>query len=192
MACKMGSHVISGKDLERHLRQQDELLAFHELFNEQGIVDERAVAIVGATILDGILEHTLINFMVDDEDETRKLIAVERPLGTFGSRVAATYCLGLICKTVRDDLRIIGKIRNRFAHRLEASFDAEPIRAWCLSLRWHEVSMMMKAPAGATPRDIFKVGVNQLICYLSGLAGTALLERRKLRDDDRGGPTLLR
>jgi hypothetical protein len=53
-------------------------------------------------------------------------------------------------------------------------------------------ALMMKAPAEATPRDIFKVGVNQLICYLSGLAGTALLERRKIRGDDRGSPTLLR
>jgi hypothetical protein len=192
MAYKMEAHVLSGKELDRYWQQRDALLAFHELFNERGIVDERAVAIVGATILDDILEHTLINFMVDDEDEKRKLIGVERPLGTFGSRVAATYCLGLICKTVRDDLRIVGKIRNKFAHRLEASFDAGPIRGWCLSLRWHEFSMMTKAPAGATPREIFKVGVNQLICYLSGLAGTALLERRRLRDDDRGGPTLRR
>jgi hypothetical protein len=52
--------------------------------------------------------------------------------------------------------------------------------------------MMMKAPVGATPRDIFKVGVNQLICYLDGLAGMPLYERRKIRNDDEGGPTLLR
>jgi hypothetical protein len=61
-----------------------------------------------------------------------------------------------------------------------------------LSLRWHEFSMMMKAPADATPRDIFKVGVNQLISYLNGLAGVARLERRKIRADENGEPTLLR
>jgi hypothetical protein len=93
---------------------------------------------------------------------------------------------------VRDDLHIIGKIRNRFAHELRASFDVEPVRGWCLSLKWHEFSMMMKAPAGATPRDIFEVGVNQLICYLDGLAGMALYERRKIRADDSGAPTPLR
>jgi hypothetical protein len=192
MPNQTGSHIIAGKDLTRYWRQQDALLVFHELFNESGTVDERAIAIVGATILDSILEHTLINFLVDDDNETKKLIGVERPVGTFGSRVTATYCLGLICKTVRDDLRIVGKIRNRFAHELTTSFDVEPIRGWCLSLKWHEFSMMMKAPAGAMPRDIFKVGVNQLICYLGGLAGTALIERRKIRQDDSGSPTLLR
>ena len=175
-------HIISGKDLERYWGQRDALLAFHKLFNERDAIDERAIAIVGGTILDSILEHILINFMVDDENETKKLIGIDRPVGTFGSRVTAAYCLGLICKTVRDDLRIVGKIRNRFAHELQASFDQEPIRGWCHSLRWHEISMMRKPPDDAIPREIFKVCVNQLIGYLNGLAGVALLERRKIRD----------
>lgn len=176
----MSSTTIAGKDLERYWRHQDSLLAFHDLFNERGKVDERAIAIVGATFIDNVLEHTLINFMVDDEKETKKLIGFDGAMGAFSSRVTAAYCLGLICKTVRDDLRTVGKIRNRFAHQLEASFDMEPIRGWCLALKWHEISMMMKAPADATSRDIFKVGVNQLICYLNGIVGVARLERRKV------------
>jgi len=185
-------HIIAGKDLERYWQRHDALLEFHKLFNERGVVDERAIAIVGATFLDSILEHTLINFLADDEKETRKLLHFDQAMGTFSSRITATYCLGLVCKTVRDDLRTVAKIRNRFAHELGASFDREPVRGWCLSLRWHEFSMMMKAPADAISRDIFKVCVNQLICYLDGLAGMALYERRKIRDEDSGGPTLLR
>lgn len=184
-------HIIAGKDLERYWQRHEALVEFHKLFNEQGVVDERAIAIVGVTFLDTILEHTLINFMIDDEKESRKLLGLDGPMGTFSSRVTASFCLGLICKTVRDDLRIVGRIRNRFAHELRASFDLEPVRGWCLSLRWHEFSMMMKAPSDATPRDIFKVGVNTLISYLDGLAGVARLERRTMRDDDKGGPTLL-
>lgn len=186
------AHVIAGKDLDRYWQRRDALEEFHKLFNEQGVVDERAIAIVGVTFLDSVLEHTLINFMIDDEKEASKLLGLDRPLGTFSSRITAAYCLGLICKTVRDDLRIVGRVRNKFAHELQASFDLEPVRAWCLSLRWHEFSMMVKAPSDATPRDIFKVGVNQLIGYLDGLAGVARLERRKIRADDKGGPTLLR
>lgn len=184
--------IITGKDLERYWQHHDALLAFHSLFNERETADERAIAIVGTTFLDNILEHMLINFMVDDEKETKRLVGVDCPLGTFSSRVTASYCLGLICKTVRDDLRTVGKIRNKFAHQLEAAFDIEPIRGWCLSLKWHEFSMMMKAPADATPRDVFQVGVNQLITYLSGMLSVARLERRSMRDEDSGGPTLLR
>ena len=68
-------------------------MAFHNLFNERGTVDERAIAIVGHTFLDNILEHTLINFMVDDEKETKKLIGIDGAMGSFSSRVTATYCL---------------------------------------------------------------------------------------------------
>jgi hypothetical protein len=135
---------------------------------------------VGATLLDNVLERILINFVVDVEKEAKRLIGIDGAMGTFSSRVTATYCLGLISRTVRDDLRIVGKIRNRFAHQLDASFDHEPVREWCLSLKWHVISMMRKAPADATPRDIFKVGVNQLICYLNGIVSIARLERRRV------------
>ncbi len=79
----MGPNIIAGKDLERYWRHQEALLAFHNLFNERGTIDERAIAIVGATFLDNILEHALINFMVDDEKETRKLIGVDGAMGHF-------------------------------------------------------------------------------------------------------------
>jgi hypothetical protein len=170
--------------------EHEEMFAFHVLFNEGGTTDDRATAIVGAAFLDGILERTLFNFMVDDGKEATKL--VEGGLGTFSNRIAATYCLGLICKTVRDDLRTIGRIRNKFAHEVHTSFDQESIRTWCLALRWHEFSMMTKTPTEASPLEIFKVSVNQLSGYLSGLAGVRLLERRKICEDDSGGPTLLR
>lgn len=184
--------VIAGKDLERHWQQHAALAAFHELFNARDTVDERAIAIVGAAFLDSTLEHILVTFMADDEKETNRLLGVDCPIGSFSSRVTATYCLGLICKTIRDDLRTVGKIRNRFAHQLEADFDSEPISGWCRALRWHEFSMMTRTPAVATPREIFKVGVNQLICHLGGVVSIARGDRRKVPDTDKGGPTLLR
>lgn len=168
------------------------LLQFHTLFNERGETDERAIAIVGATFLDNILEKLLASFLVDDAKECQKLLSHDQSMGTFGSRVTAGYCLGLICKTVRDDLRIVGKIRNRFAHELSISFDTDPVRGWCHDLRWHEFTMMMRAPDGAKPRAIFEVSVNQLIAHLNGLAELARARRCKIDDPDRGGPTLLR
>ena len=55
-----------------------ELLQFHELFNERGETDERAIAIVGATFLDSILEKVLLSFLVDDEKECQKLLGHEK------------------------------------------------------------------------------------------------------------------
>lgn len=174
--------LIQDKELERYWRQHCDMLTFHKLFNELGSVDERATAIIGGAFLDSILENTLRNFMVDDEKETKRLVSFDGAMGTYSNRTTAAYCLGLICKTVRDDLRVVGRIRNKFAHQLEASFDTEPIREWCFSLKWHEISMMMKAPDGATARDVFEVGVNQLISYLSGMSNLARVERCKARE----------
>lgn len=44
-------------------------------------------------------------------------------------------CLGLIYKPVRDDLNLVRKIRNEFAHNLYASFEDEKIESWCSGLK---------------------------------------------------------
>ena len=171
--------LISGKALERYFALNDALREFTLLFQQEQ--NERAAAIVGAAFLDTLLEHTLINFFADDEGEVANLLKNGRPLGTYGSRTSLAYCLGLIGEIVRDDLRIVGKIRNKFTHDLHASFNDDPIRAWTLSLRWHEISMFMKAPDGASPSAIFQVGVNQLITHLNGIVCIARGEKRQLR-----------
>ena len=171
--------LLQGKALGRHHRFQQALAEFTAMFAAD--TNERSIALVGATFLDTTLEDILRNFLVDDEKEVTRLLEPDQVLGTYGSRTTVVYCLGLIPKIIRDDLRLVGKIRNRFAHDLNASFDDDPIRSWCLSLKWHETSMFMKPPDGATVRDIYQVGVNQLICYLNGII--ALKEQRKIQDN---------
>ena len=89
------------------------------------------------------------------------------------------YCLGLINNVVRDDLRLVGKIRNRFAHELYASFEDERIMAWCVGLQWHRKAFIANPPSDATIRDLFQVGVNQLVCHLNGMDVVAGMEKRK-------------
>jgi hypothetical protein len=167
--------LMAGKDLGRYFYLHQTLLEFGMLFEQE--TNDRAIAIVGAAFLDTLLEHILINFLVDDEKEGRRLLQHDQSMGTYGNRTTAVYCLGVIGNMIRDDLRLVGKLRTRFAHDLKASFDEEPVRSWCLSLKWHEVSMFRKPPEDATPRDIFQVGVNQLICHLHGIVRMARMER---------------
>jgi hypothetical protein len=173
------SYLITGKALERYFKLNDAVREFAQLFQEEK--NERAAAIVGGAFLDTLLEHILFNFLAEDGKEVQRLLDPEQPLGTYGARVRVVYCLGLIGKIVRDDLRLVGKIRNRFAHDLRASFEEEPIRSWCLSLKWHEYSMFKKAPKGVTAGDIFQVGVNQLASHLNGIVSIARREKRKIR-----------
>ena len=168
---------ITGKALDRHFLMQEALFEFSRLFRDEE--NDRALGIVGGAFLDSLLENILIEFMVDDEKEVDGLLRYDQPMGTYSGRIRAAYCLGLLRKTVRDDLRLVGKIRNMFAHDLSASFSAEPIRTWCNSLRWHRESYM-QPPVDASARDLFHVGVNQLVCHLNGYVSIARGEKRML------------
>ncbi len=167
--------MITGKAVDRYFELNDALAKFHELFiYNDG--DDRAIVIVGESFLDIILEHVLLAFLPEDDTEVKRLTDFDQPLGTYGNKLRFAYCLGLIEKIVKDDIKLIGKIRNRFAHDLYASFEDSNIKSWCAELKWHRISMMRDAPADATTRDIFQVGVNQLITYLNG---AVLLARNK-------------
>jgi hypothetical protein len=170
---------ITGPALERHFELQSALLEFANLFRDEA--NDRALAIVGATFLDTQLEHVARAFLVEDASEVDKLLSYDQPLGTFGNRIRTAYCLGLISKTIRDDLRLVAKIRNRFAHDLVCSFDSDPIRSWAIELKWHRKAYMTPPP-GVSPRDLFNVGVNQLVGHLDGLISLARLDKRRNRD----------
>ena len=130
--------LIAGRDLERHFEIENALVEFARLFRDD--TNDRAMVIVGAAFLEAQLEHIVLTFLVDDEKEVEKITRYDQPLGTLGGRVSALYCLGLIGPVVRDDLRLIAKIRNRFAHDLYATFENQAIQSWCESLKWHRLA----------------------------------------------------
>ena len=136
---------------------------------------------MGATFLDILLEHILRAFLVDNEKEVSKLLRPDQPLGTFSGKITMVYCLGLIYKPVRDDLNLVRKIRNEFAHNLYASFEDEKIKSWCSGLKWHQIAYVANPPSAATARSLFQVGANQLVCYLNGVVSIARMQKR--RDD---------
>lgn len=168
--------LLNQKETKRYFDLRDMLFEFARLFDySEG--SDRAVAIVGPAFLDALLTEMLMNFFVDDDKEVLKLLHVEGPLGTFGAKVSACYCLGLIGKIVTADLRLVAKIRNRFAHDLRADFADAQIAGWCKSLRWHK-ELFPETPACATHRDLFQVGINQLVGHLHGLVSLARTDKR--------------
>jgi hypothetical protein len=169
---------LSEKETEQYYRLREMLFEFARLF-DYGEASDRAVAIVGPAFLDTLLSEMLVNFLVDEEKEVQKLMQPEGPIGAFGAKISTCYCLGLIGETIKSDLRIVAKIRNRFAHDLRAHFSDEQISSWCGSLRWHKESLLRDPPSDATSRDLFQVGVNQLVSHLSGLVGVARYHKRQ-------------
>jgi len=113
----------------------------------QGFLEEfqsesdRAAVILGGVFLDRHLRNLIAQFLIEDEKEVEFLLGSERkldrPLSNFSARRRAAYCLGLITKDQYNDLRMIEKVRNRFAHHLHGlSFADEQIIGWCNSLKF--------------------------------------------------------
>jgi DNA-binding MltR family transcriptional regulator len=174
---KFAGRCLSEKETERHFQRLEMLVEFSRLF-EYKDANDRAVAIIGPAFLDTLLSDILIEFMVEDDKEVNKLLQPEEPLGTYGSRVTACYCLGLIGGIVMADLKLVGKIRNRFAHDIRAGFSDPKISQWCRGLRWHKELLFAEPPPDATDRDLFQVGVNCLVTHLNGVPGIARYSKR--------------
>ena len=161
---------------QRHVEESERLAAMLREFSSLFKYDEsndRSIAIVGPAFIDTLLTSTLRNLMVPDSKEVERVLQPDGPAGTFSAKVSMCYALGLIGQTITADLRLVGKIRNRFAHELAASFEETKVKDWCFALRWHRESLMADAPQNATARDIYQVGINQLVCYLNILPSIA-------------------
>src|SRR6266481_28806 len=67
--------------------------------------------------------------MVNTGDVFDRLFQDSGPLGSFATRIKVGFAIRLYGKDAYNDLRLINKIRNLFAHRLEAKdFNTPAIR----------------------------------------------------------------
>ncbi|HJU05299.1 MAG TPA: MltR family transcriptional regulator, partial [Nitrospiraceae bacterium] len=129
--------------------------------------DDRVVAIVGAAYLDSTLDSLIRAIFVDDQGEADRLLRPEGALGANGSRCQLAYCLGLITRDQRDDLKTIARIRNEFAHDFRrSSFNDDRVRDLCSKL---------KSPSelAAMPGQLFSgETAKQLKKYVEGITAT--------------------
>jgi len=96
--------------------------------------------VLAGSYLDEKLRELLMENLIDDVEETVKLVGDEDgkgnpPLGSFSSRIQACYCLQLIDLSLKNDLDYIRKIRNRFAHGQPGlSFEEQQVADWCRNI----------------------------------------------------------
>lgn len=113
------STLIRGRALERYFDLHKAHAAFHEMFKyDSG--DDRAIVVFGGSFLDMLLDHILLSFLSEGK-ESRRLLEYNQPFGAYGYQLCVTHSLGVIETVVKCDLKLIGKIRNKFVHDLYAS-----------------------------------------------------------------------
>jgi hypothetical protein len=103
--------------------------------------DDRSTAIVGGSIVEDCLtaylqSETIPGKIADD--------LFDNVIDSFGHKISAAYVFALIDDRVRQELDLIRKIRNAFAHRILAdvegtkklTFDTPHIKNFCAALEY--------------------------------------------------------
>ena len=96
---------------------------------------ERGAAILCAAFLDSSIGALIENYLVDDAKELDRLFDPGMPLSNFVLRAKMAYALGLITKGALEDIKILAKVRNKFAHKLHGlAFETPAVAKECMKL----------------------------------------------------------
>lgn len=114
---------------------------------------DRSAAILAASFLEEVLEETIRSFLIEDKS-VDNLFKGYSPLSTFSSKIDISYALGLITKEMKQDLDVVRKVRNHFAHNWkDASFDNSPVSDFCRNLKITSRTFYSRLPNGKLVLD---------------------------------------
>ena len=92
--------------------EQEEREAFFEVFGKE---TDRGLAIASVCYLDDMLEK-LIRAAYRKDPRIKVLFKDNQILQSFYNKVCIAYFSGLVPEALYDDLKLVGEIRNKFAH----------------------------------------------------------------------------
>lgn len=99
------------------------------------LIDEsdRGAAIVGAALLEDNLVSMLKSKMLLDlmsQKQVKDIFDLSGPLSNFSAKISIAFAFGFIDKVTFDDLQIVRKLRNKFAHSSgKLSFDDGEVKS---------------------------------------------------------------
>lgn len=124
---------MRAKDLNPDTKLAWDVLDFRKTLT---LESDRAAALMSAAYLDEQLKTLLNRKLVDDSKVKTRLLGNSSAIDSFSSRIDLAYLLGLIPKNFRDDLELIRRIRNEFAHTAQKmDFETDSVRSRCFLLK---------------------------------------------------------
>lgn len=144
---------------------------------------DRAVAIIGAAIVDLVLLDALTSRMARHDDKViEQLFGDGGQLQPYGARIQLGYLLGIYAVGVFQDLRAVKDIRNAFAHSAETmDFNHPDISRLTAALNLPKKIHYRGQPDPTTSRERYVRAVE--------LVTDLLLHDMTLRAAGRGGET---
>ncbi len=123
----------------RKMLTEDRDASFVALEQKQVEDQERGAALASVAELDITLQNALRSVMIDDKETVNQIFSENGPLFQFGPKIRMAYVLGIYDRMIYDDLLKVSRVRNDFAHKVEArNFKWDRIRSAVLSMRVFE------------------------------------------------------
>jgi DNA-binding MltR family transcriptional regulator len=88
-------------------------------------------AVLVASWIDAALFALLAEFFISGTNNGKTMMNENGPFGMLKAKGDLAYCLGLISESARENVELIGKIRNKFAHRLHMKFSTKEVSDLC-------------------------------------------------------------
>ena len=145
---------------------------------------DRGMVLISTGYLEEQLKKILLAYFVNDPALVILVKGGSAPLGAFSARITTCYALGLISKPEHDDMHILRRIRNDFAHDIHASFKTQSIIDRCklLQFKAHDYSSPELGEVIIPPYGQFNTAATGLILNFVNRPHYVGKERRKHQD----------
>ena|ERR1700722_11140353 len=134
-----------------------------------------ASVLVGGAYIDKLLAVILRHFFVAPENIVLEVFDQGQVLENAGAQNKIAFCCGLIPENVYNNIAIIQKIRNRFAHsHVPIDFDDDVILNLCRNMTFladQELDDRMREKFKHNPRTLFVYSVSMCLGVLRVRAG---------------------
>lgn len=92
---------------------------------------DRGLVLFSAAQVDLYLTRILKAFLIDDKSVDEMFDGPFAPYSTLSGKTTAAFALGLISREEAKRINTVRKVRNLFAHEIDASFDHEEVKKLC-------------------------------------------------------------
>ena len=104
---------------------------FREMMANASKESDRGFVITTAAVLDFYLERVIKAFLISAPEVRELFEGAYAPLGDLSGKIKAAYLMGLVTKKEADRVNAVRKVRNIFAHEIDASFAHPRVVAVC-------------------------------------------------------------
>lgn len=160
--------------------EADALKDLSQFLGELQSETDRGLPLVAAALLDEKLLESLQSFLCEGKASERLLMEGNAPLGAFSARIDACFALGLIDEFEYQELSLLRKVRNEFAHaRHGLTFRDRKIEGLCATFK---AELPEGIELGAVPaRTRFTYAAIGLVMRLFYRGAWVAKERRAVR-----------